>query len=914
MSSFEHIADFKQTMVVDGITPPDTINADGQIHRYGIKKNSWYVFHEGDISGGAFGDWKLGVNQTWCSKQASQFNQAEREAWTKQQADIAAKVKAETLAKQAEAAKKGIYLWSIARADVDLKHAYLAAKGIYPHGVKQLGQALLIPVYGQDKQLTGCQFIYPTGDKRFITGTKKKGSFHCLKPLNFEPTDTLTIYITEGYSTGVSVFMAMQGLVFIALDKGNLKAVAMFVRSKYPQALIVICGDNDADGGGQQAAIEAAKAVNGLVVIPSGFKDFNDLHQAQGLEVVSMTIDTAIVSKKAAPSDTEDAAHTTEASNDIVAGGFNHGEPLPIRQRLANVMPFNADLLPDSLRDYVLDEADRMPCPPDFVATALVTAIGAVTGAGCGIKPKQKDDWLIVPNFWGGGIAPPTSKKTPAIDAGIKPLDRLIVQARESYENDLKAYEKEMMLYKANVEGLESDLKSASKTSAKNKVKHTPQELVELICQAKENEPQPPILRRYKTNDCTIERLGELERDNPNGVLVLRDELIGLLASLDKEGREGDRAFYLEGFNGTGSYDTDRIMRGNIFIENHCLSVFGGIQPDKLIAYLEQANSGLGNDGLLQRFQLLVYPDPIEWQYRDRYPNKEAANAVFEIFKRLSETDFIEFGAYSIDDYNKRPYFRFTLDAQAFYVEWAYRLNTQKIKQEENSLIQQHLGKYEKLLPALALVFHLVDCVTHHKQGQVSLEAIQKAAAWCEYLETHARRAYGLLLDGGMRSAIALTVKIMQMVKSPTAKTDETPDNWLKHGFVLRDIRRKQWQYLTDDNAIQKALTILSDNYWITSKMQQSTEKGGRPTVRYFISQKLEKANHPTAKTAETQKMYNFDDDFAEKTGFVSFGSTLTGNNENLGNRNDIDLDTVISANPSSLVDSFDLYEDEAID
>ena len=144
------------------------------------------------------------------------------------------------------------------------------------------------------------------------------------------------------------------------------------------------------------------------------------------------------------------------------------------------------------------------------------------------------------------------------------------------------------------------------------------------------------ILRRYKTNDCTIERLGELERDNPNGVLVLRDELIGLLASLDKEGREGDRAFYLEGFNGTGSYDTDRIMRGNIYIESHCLSVFGGIQPDKLIAYLEQANSGLGNDGLLQRFQLLVYPDPIEWQYRDRYPNKEAANAVFEIFPKLT--------------------------------------------------------------------------------------------------------------------------------------------------------------------------------------------------------------------------------------------------------------------------------------
>lgn len=269
MSSFEHTANFIQAMVAVGITPPDTIIADGQIHRFGHKKNGWYVYHEGNISGGAFGFWGKVETQNWHSKQPSEFNQAEREAWLKQQAAITAKVKAEKAAKQAEAAKKAIYLWSKARTDVDLKHVYLLAKGgIYPHGARQLGQALLIPVYGQDKQLTGCQFIYGDGSKKFLTGTKKQGSFCCLKPANFEPTDTQTIYIVEGYATGVSVFMAMNGLVFIAFDKGNLKSVAIFVRSKYPQAVIVICGDNDLDGGGQEAAIEAAKAVNGLVVIP----------------------------------------------------------------------------------------------------------------------------------------------------------------------------------------------------------------------------------------------------------------------------------------------------------------------------------------------------------------------------------------------------------------------------------------------------------------------------------------------------------------------------------------------------------------------------------------------------------------------------------------------------------------------
>ncbi len=559
-------------------------------------------------------------------------------------------------------------------------------------------------------------------------------------------------------------------------------------------------------------------------------------------------------------------------------------DPITIKQTLPPVMAFNPDLLPPALRVYVLDAAERMPCPPDFVAVSLLCSIGTVIGAGCGIKPKQKDDWVLTPNFWGGVVAPPTSKKSPAIGAGFKQLDRLVCDARASYEDELKTFNKEMMLYKADIEGKESDLKSVSKSTARTKIKHTPRELVDLICEAQVNEPQPPILRRYKTNDCTIQKLGELERDNPNGILVVRDELMGLLASLDKEGREEDRAFYLEGFNGTDSTDTDRIGRGNIFIPNHCLSVFGGIQPDKLIAYLEQASSGLGNDGLLQRFQLLVYPDAMQWGYRDEYPNKEAANAIFEMLKRLSDTDFLEFGAFPSDDYNKRPYFRFTLDAQAFYIEWANTLNNEKIKKEQSTLIQQHLGKYEKLLPTLALVFHLVDCLTNHTQGQVSLSAIKKAAAWCEYLETHARRMYGLYADGGQRPAIALSVKIMDMLKQPTAKTDETPENWVNDGFVFRDIRRKGWQHLKDDSSIKKALTVLTDNYWIYSQTIESHAQGGRPTTRFFISQKLKDAKQPTAKTDETQKTYSFEEKDAQKIGYVSFGSAVLRDFDNLEN------------------------------
>jgi putative DNA primase/helicase len=269
MSCYQNVESFRQIFLTYGLTPPETINTNGKIQRYGIKKRSWYVYHDGDIASAAFGDWKFELSEKWCSKNVNQLTAGEREEWRKQQAEQSAIFKAELLAKQTEAAIKAARLWSEARPDVDLKHAYLVAKGIYPHGAKQLGQALILPLYGQNKALVGCQFIYGDGSKRFITGTKKQGSFCCLKPPNYHQDDTQTIYLVEGWATGVSVFMAMYSLVFVAFDKGNLKAVAVFLRGKYPKARIVVCGDNDADGGGQRAANDAAKAVNGFVVIPN---------------------------------------------------------------------------------------------------------------------------------------------------------------------------------------------------------------------------------------------------------------------------------------------------------------------------------------------------------------------------------------------------------------------------------------------------------------------------------------------------------------------------------------------------------------------------------------------------------------------------------------------------------------------
>jgi hypothetical protein len=501
--------------------------------------------------------------------------------------------------------------------------------------------------------------------------------------------------------------------------------------------------------------------------------------------------------------------------------------PGAIHAPLHPVPAFDAEaLLPEALRPWIIDEAGRMPCPPDFVAAAAIVALGSIVGARCAIKPKARDDWAIVPNLWGGVVALPSAKKTPGINAAMRPLDRLIARAMEQQHAAMDGYEAECVVHEAQREAIEGNIKKTARKSSNGSNGSALTGLSQNLQTHKQNAPTPPTLRRFKSNDSTIEKLGELLRENPAGMLMLRDELVGLIASWDREGREADRAFFLEAWNGNGSFDTDRIGRGSIFIPNLCVSIFGGIQPDKLVAYLEQASNALANDGMLQRFQLLVYPDHTAWKWIDRIPDKQARDRALDIFERLADFDPVQWGAAPADDFVKFPYFKFDEAAQVIFIEWSAELHGKKLPAEENPIICQHLAKFDKLFPAIALILHLVENAATRTTGRVGKASALRAAAWCEYLEAHARRVYGLLTDDGLRAAQALADKLKN------AK--------LADGFTARDVRRNRWRNLASDEAVHAALNWLEDEHWLRAEEVGGTGPGaGRRTFRYWINPRL---------------------------------------------------------------------------
>jgi hypothetical protein len=223
-------------------------------------------------------------------------------------------------------------------------------------------------------------------------------------------------------------------------------------------------------------------------------------------------------------------------------------------------------------------------------------------------------------------------------------------------------------------------------------------------------EPEEPKARRYVVNDTTYEALGEILADNPNGVLAFRDELVSLLKTLDREEHVAARGFFLTGWNGTTGYTFDRILRGRTHIEAACLSLLGSTQPGRLAEYVRRAVTGAaGDDGLIQRFGLLVWPDHnSEWRECDRYPNSEAREAAWKTFDRLDKLDPDAIGA-ERDQFEPLPFIRFDDQAQGDFADWRSHLERRIRSADMSPALESHLAKYRKLIPALALVNHLAD-------------------------------------------------------------------------------------------------------------------------------------------------------------------------------------------------------------
>ena len=496
-----------------------------------------------------------------------------------------------------------------------------------------------------------------------------------------------------------------------------------------------------------------------------------------------------------------------------------NGGPRPVRTELLAVPTMPDDLIPEPLRPWLFDIAERVSCPVDFAVVPALVALGVVLGRKIGMRPKEHDVWTVIPNPWGALIGRPGVLKTPPLKEALSPLRRLELDAKVVFEREQAQYENQLLLKDIEQKVAKAEIQEAIRSKkSKSHIEKLASELADIIT------PDAPKQRRYTTSDITMEALGVLIRDHGH-IAILRDELMGWFKNLERSEQGTAKALYLELYDGVGElFNFDRIGRGNIALTGGTGQILGGIEPGPWQSFLRAIRLDCAaDDGLISRLSLLVWPDVTEWRNVDRWPDTTAKNAAFEIYKKLANLAPDAVGAKQDEYGSKMPFLHFDNKAQELFNLWRNNLETRLRTNEESPQLESHLAKYRKLMPQMAFMSHLVQVVMDGQSGPVTFKHAERGLRWCEYMEHHARRAYAGGGDQDIEPPQALAAKIKAgMVPSP---------------FTHRDVYRHCWTNLDTPQLAGGAVAFLVDRGWLF--IAENIQTGGAPWADIYIHPSL---------------------------------------------------------------------------
>lgn len=640
--------------------------------------------------------------------------------------------------------------------------------------------ALLFRIRNEKDETIGVQRIYlnESCGKAKVQSPKKVMSKYAGGAIKLG-TVSDEVHLCEGPETALALYKALKRPIWACVSATNLSA--QVISSSVSK--VHIWADKDKSGTGEREALKAAEkyAWQGLDVyihfppseLPDNSKSVDWLDEYNNIAVTinDSYINTALYELKL-PKISKNGPQVSSVSVD-----------------------FCEKIIPTSLRGWAKEVSELMQVPLESVTVPMIVALSSLIGRQVVIRPKQLDTTFeIVPNLWGAVISSPGSKKTPTVEMALEPLYRLAKRAKSNYQDAMEKFKDVELEHQLKTDTLNADYKAkkVDMESYSKKVATIDNNL----------EESRPIERRYILNDTTTEKLMLIHKDNPNGLMVYREELIGWFASLDKRGREEDRSLSLQSWSGKQSFEVDRINRGNLYLPHVCLSLFGNMVPSSIEKYLKEKlyKSG-GDDGLLDRIQLLIYPELIkDWKRIDRTPNDKELNNVFKVYESLDNFDYTKFKL-EMDDVDSIPHIHFGSDAQELYNKWITKLERRILSGKIRPEILGHISKYRSLMPSLSLVFHMVDQslkTPSDIESTIQSPSVKRAIYWCRYLESQLHKIYDIVIPDKKTSSDALLTKIYK--------------GKVVNGNRIRDIYRHGWSLLDTKDKVNDAVLMLSED------------------------------------------------------------------------------------------------------
>jgi putative DNA primase/helicase len=780
------IAVFQQAMSDAGLGPGEPVVPDGMLHRFSVtgdkpgSGNGWYIMHGDKPQAGAFGSWKTGASHKWSAKNPESMTSGERVAYNAQIDEFIRKRQEIENQRHADCRQKAEAIWTAAQ-DASMEHPYLITKQVKPHGIRESGDDLIVPVMGSDGVLHGLQFIQQNGVKRFLPGTAVKGSYFTIGEIANK------VLICEGYATGATLHEVTGEAVVVAFNAGNLKPVAEALRMKMHGVVLMICADDDymTEGNpGMTKATEAAKAVNGKLAVPvfpgnrgARDSDFNDLFRLAGGEAVKGCVEK-----------TPDEWCDPEP--------FKNPDPVEIP----------ATSLPGYLGEYAAALSRNAQTPEGLAVSVILGVLATAVQKKFEIAPKN-GGYREPLSLWTACILPSGGGKTGIFQRVVKPLLNWESAEAALMHDEIVANIHLRDFAHRRIESLKT------KASKSGNMEEAMAEILEI----EKNTPKSIIAPRLFTDDTTPETLQMLLAlyDEKMGLISDEGGIFAVMAGIYTNGQFNNNVF-LKGHAGATTR-TDRMTR-NVALEHPALSFAMGLQPTVFVDMSPIIKKKFRGSGLFARF---LYFLPVSTV------GKRAADNDYEIPNNIQqEFDYRLNNLLNIPtkrDVNGRiepTILTLAPEAKMAWIKfWAY-IEARMDADKNGDLIEMKDwgGKLPGAAARIAGVLHIA--MTGGSSTIIELPVMRSALNIAEALISHAQALFGMIENGPDEIDAHDILKWIRFTKFKE--------------FTLRDAKQRFKTMRPVDERVSAGLKVLARRHYISELITIKT--GGRDSYVHKVN------------------------------------------------------------------------------
>lgn len=331
--------------------------------------------------------------------------------------------------------------------------------------------------------------------------------------------------------------------------------------------------------------------------------------------------------------------------------------------------------------------ASSLQCPVDIALSAMFATVGVAMGKRVIIDDGKYRNY---PCLWVCVVAPSGSNKSTPIRFFLQPL-----KDRDSYNYGV--YREELRAYR----------------------------------QAGDDKGDKPVFKQYVISDSTPEARNQVLSVNPNGILLYRDELKGMIDDFCRYAKSGELSQMLSMFD-SDTIVVNRKSDEPLLIKDPFMSIIGSIQPSVLVDTF--GNDNMMNNGFNQRW-LFCYPESgMPEMYNDVSIPQSVISDWKDLIYNLIMYDFSVMGG--------KIYIRG--EAKRVYIDYYNSLQIKKAGADDYlssvySKLQIHVIRWAGVAHILGNSPTSID---------ITPEEMEYSVRCMDYFERCALKVYRMLLEG----------------------------------------------------------------------------------------------------------------------------------------------------------------------